>query len=194
MSEFASLFARAKTGDTDAADALMRRHLDGLNAFVRLKSGPLLRQLESCSDLVQTACREALRDLPKVDCADENAFKQWLFTVAHNKLRGKVDYHTARKRDPRLAVPLDAQSSAGLLGAYASFCTPSQHAQAREEVERVERAFATLDEEQRRAILEISLLGRSHADVAAELGKSEVAMRKVLSRARARLAVLLAGG
>ncbi len=50
-----------------------------------------------------------------------------------------------------------------------------------------------MTDEQREVVTCSRLLGMSHADIASKLGKSEVAVRKTLSRALARLAAVMAG-
>ena len=78
MDDFLQLFERARSGDSEARGELMQRHLGGLRAFVRLKSGELIRAKESESDLVQSACREALSDLSSFECKSEEHFRGWL--------------------------------------------------------------------------------------------------------------------
>ncbi|MBL8756565.1 MAG: sigma-70 family RNA polymerase sigma factor, partial [Planctomycetes bacterium] len=64
---------------------------------------------------------------------------------------------------------------------------------AREELAALEGAFDALTDEQRDVVTWSRLLGLSHQEIAARLGKTEVAVRKTLSRALARLAAVLAG-
>lgn len=188
MSDFGGLIERARGGDRDALESLLARHLQGLRAYVRLHSGRELRAVESQSDLVQSVCREVLHSLGGARCADEPSFRQWLYSIARHKILGKVDYHRAQKRDVRRLAGAD---DGALLAAYGTFCSPSQEASQREQVAAVEAAFDELSEDHRQVILEICVLGRSHREVAAEMGRSEEALRQLLVRARARLAMLL---
>ncbi len=71
--------------------------------------------------------------------------------------------------------------------------TPSQHASAREEFAIVEAAFDELSDDQRDIVMMSRLLGLSHTEIAQRTGKTEVAVRKSLSRGLARLAAVLAG-
>ncbi|MFG0318618.1 MAG: RNA polymerase sigma factor [Planctomycetota bacterium JB042] len=189
---FEHLLRRARLGDADALEELLARHLDPLRAFVRLKSGRLVRERESCSDLVQSICREVLVDISELDCEDESAFRSWLFSVAFNKILHRVEYLNAQKRDAAREVPLEgAPSAADVLRTYGTLATPSRHAEAAEEMARIEAAFDRLPEEDRALILEARLVGRSAREIAHDRGKSEEAVRKALSRARARLGILL---
>jgi len=141
---------------------------------------------------VQTVCREVLQDLDGVSCATEDAFRGWLYTVAHHKLATRAEFHDAERRSPRHEAP-SGEAAAVLLGAYARVCTPSHQAAAREELARVEAAFDRLVAQDREVILDACIAGLSHREIAARLEKTEAAVRKQLSRARARLAILLDG-
>jgi RNA polymerase sigma-70 factor (ECF subfamily) len=196
--ESEDLLQRAKAHDQAAIDALLEQHLPGLRAFVRLRSGALLRQKESNSDLVQSVCRDVLENLGRFEHGGETGFKQWLYRTALRKIADRYEYWGAKKRAGGREVPIDPSSSsrgsvssAGdeqLLGAYRAFCSPSQHAIAREELERVEGAFERLAEDQREVILLAKIVGLSRVEIAQQLGKSEGAIRTMLSRALADLA------
>ena len=77
---------------------------------------------------------------------------------------------------------------------WSGVTTPSSAAIARERIEALDRALAKLPEEQRRVVLLHKLVGLPHAEVARELEKSEVAVRSLLHRALARLAIELGDG
>jgi len=182
---FRDLLELARQGDSGAIETLLQRHLETLRAFVRLRSGRFLRSVESQSDLVQSVCREVLGDLADFRSDDEPAFKQWLLTVAHHKILAKVDYHRAHKRDAARRAGSDA------LDAYGVLVTPSQSAAVKEEIERIERAFDRLPPDYREVLSLACLAGVPHRQIAVAMGRSEVAVRKLLSRARARLAIIL---
>ncbi len=183
------LVAAVHRGDAAALDALLRRHLPDLMVFVRAKSGPRLRAQESCSDLVQTVCREALQSVEHYEWRGEGSFRRWLFTVAMNKLRNRADFHEAERRDAgRIVAGSDAvDATPGGFG-------PSQHAIASEVSAKFEAGLDRLEEDQREVILMARVVGMSHAEIAAELGIAEGAVRTRLSRALARLATLMAAG
>jgi RNA polymerase sigma factor (sigma-70 family) len=183
------LVAAVHRGDAAALDALLLRHLPDLLVFVRAKSGPRLRAMESCSDLVQTVCREALQSVERYEWRGEGSFRRWLFTLAMNKLRNRADYHAAERRDAgRIVAGSDA------IDARPGGCGPSQHAIAGEVNATFEAALDRLGEDQREVILLARVVGMSHAEIAAELGIAEGAVRTRLSRALARLATLMAAG
>ena len=188
--EFERIFELAQQGDREAVGELLQPHLDGLRAYVRLKSGRLLRERVSASDLVQSACREALHGLESIECHDEGAFRAWLYRVALHKVLGNVDHLTAQRRSPDREVDF-ADSPDRLLEVYKSVCTPSRQAIAREQVARIEAAFDQLPDEQREVILLSRFEGLAHREIALRMDRSEASVRQLLSRGRARLAMLL---
>lgn len=181
------LVAAVHRGDAAALDALLRRHLPDLRVFVRAKSSPQLRAQESCSDLVQTVCREVLQSVERYEWRGEGSFRRWLFTLALNKLRNRADYHAAERRDAdRVIAGTDA------VGETPGGFGPSQHAIAEEAAAKFESSLDRLEEDQREVILMARVIGMSHTEIAAELGLAEGAVRTRLSRAMARLATLMA--
>ena len=188
------LVEAAARGEGKAVDRLLERHLPGLRAFVRLRSDRAVRAKESSSDLVQSVCREVIQGADNFEYRGMAAFKGWLFTAALRKIIEKDDYYSAQKRDVSKNVPLQNSSAEGnenLLAAYSGICSPSQAAQSREELERVEKAFDELPDEYREVITLARIAGLSHAEIAQQLGRSEPACRQLLKRAMVRLAVLL---
>jgi len=189
-SKSGSLVERARAGDRAALEALVVQHLPALRAFVRMQAGQGLRDKESCSDLVQSACREVLADLSGFEYREEAAFRRWLFRAAERKVLDRARFHGRDKRDANREQALASRES-GLLDCYASFCTPSQVAAAHEEQERIERAMEKLPETYREVLRLRHLLGLSNAEIAAEIGRTQDYARMLLGRARHRLAELL---
>lgn len=182
------LVQRAQGGDRDAAGQLLQQHLSGLRAFVRAKSGELIRQRESCSDLVQTVCREALDAIGEYQWRGAASFRNWLFTVALNKIRGRADYYGAERRDARR----EAGGDDALAFAYASMFGPSQHAIAAEAVADFERALDLLSDEHREIIVLSRMVGLDHGEIAEQLGIERATVRTRLARALSRLATAMA--
>lgn len=192
INESQELIERASKGDEPAVDELLERHLPGLRAFIRLRSGPLIRAKESASDLVQSVCLQILQRLDRFQYGGEAGFKHWLYTTALRKIRKRYEHYRAAKRDVGREVHLrKAWTGTGdevLLQCYRSFSTPSRHAIYREQVERVEDAFERLPEDYRTVILLARIVGFSRAEIAKKMGRSENAVRSLLSRALAQLA------
>ena len=190
--EIEVLTRRAGQGDRDALDALLECYLPELRAFVRLRAGPLIRARESDSDLVQSVCRELLDHADRFKHPSESAFKRWLYTTALRKILSRREFYLAQRRDVLREIAPNAEDSedraADLLSLYQSFSTPSQHAMVREEVERIELAFESLSDEQREIITLAHIVGLPRGEIAAQLGKSQGAVRMLLHRALAKVA------
>jgi RNA polymerase sigma-70 factor, ECF subfamily len=183
-----ALLQRASQHDPAAVATLLEQHLPALRAFVRLKAGPSLLAKESCSDLAQSVCRDVLEHAERFRFGGEAEFRKWLFTTAMRKIADRAEHWRAGKRDARREHGgLEEEELRGLHGIY----TPSGQAAAREELQRMEAGFAQLAPEKQEVILMARLMGLSHAQIAQELGKTEVAVRSILSRALAELAAAL---
>lgn len=179
---------RALDGDTAAREELFSRCLPVLRAYVRLRCPPQVRRREATSDLVQSTCREALDHLDGYAPRPGSSFRAWLLTIAGNKVLEKLRRLRAQCRDVRREV---ASPDVALDALYRSVATPSQVLSQREDGARFEAAFDRLDPEHQEIILWSRLGGLPHREIADRMGRSEVAVRSLLSRALARLATLL---
>src|SRR5262245_45853801 len=189
--ESRGLVERASRGDAEAVPELLERHLPGLQAFVRLHMGSALTARESSADLVQSVCVEVLQHLERYRYRGEAQFKHWLYSTALRKISNRLRHWRAQKREAGRQAALRADEAPGLLDCYKPFCTPSQGAAALELVGRIERAFARLPEDRRRVIVLARVVGLSRAEIGAVMGRGEVAVRSLLSRALSELAELL---
>ncbi len=190
-----ALAEAAARGDEAAVGKLLELHLPELRAFVRLRAGALIRARESTSDIVQSVCREVLQNAERFRFPTETAFRQWLFTTALRKLVDRREHWQAAKRDHAREHPLGpepgALSESRLVAAYRRLSSPSGHAMAREEIERLESAFDELPEDYREVITLSRILGLSRAEIAQQMGRTEASVRMLLVRALAQLAAIL---
>lgn len=190
-----ALAEAAARGDESAVGKLLELHLPELRAFVRLRAGALIRARESTSDIVQSVCREVLQNAERFRFPTETAFRQWLFTTALRKLVDRREHWQAAKRDHGREQPLGpeagALSESRLVAAYRRLSSPSGHAMAREEIERLEAAFDQLPEDYREVITLARILGLSRAEIAQQMGRTEASVRMLLVRALSQLAAIL---
>jgi RNA polymerase sigma-70 factor (ECF subfamily) len=196
----ADLLEQSVAGDAEALGVLVERHLPALRVFVRLRTGPLLRERESCSDIVQSVCRELLGDLEHFEYRGEGSFRAWLFTVALNKVREKGRFHRAQKRDVARGLSAGSGQESRMTGEdalYTSLCcveaSPSEHAIGHEQNARIERAMDKLPEDYRQVLLLARIVGLPHREIAERLGRTERAVRSLVSRASVRLLAALEG-
>lgn len=186
------LAQRAAAGDEQALAILLARHLPAMRAFVRAHMGAQLRARESSSDLVQSVCRELLTHQERFQYPGEQQFLAWLFTTARRKIANRARDLERDKRDARREVGGLAESAMAELGAaYAKVSSPSGKALRAEEIARLEAAVDQLPDEQREVVTLAHLAGLSRAEIGVQMGKTEEAVRALLHRAKARLAILL---
>lgn len=179
----------ATRGDAAAIGEVLRAYLPRLQRFVHLRLGPALRAREDTLDVLQSTVRELL-EARDFEWRGEVEFRAWLFQAALNKIREKARFHAAGKRTP--ARELTGTAVAPALGEVLhDLVTPSRVAIAKEDVVRLEGAFAQLTEPQREVLTLARVVGLPHAVIAERLGKSEVAVRQLLVRAVAALGAAL---
>ncbi|MEM7201367.1 MAG: sigma-70 family RNA polymerase sigma factor [Planctomycetota bacterium] len=184
-----STFELAQSG-APVLERLVEENLPRLRAFVRAHLSPEVRVRESAGDIVQTVCRALLAGRSGFDFRGEVEFRAWLFTAARRKILEKYRFHHAEQRDLRReAEPVE---DAGLARGYASICTPSQAVAASEQIEQLERAMDSLDEEHREVIALARLAELPLPEVGARMDRSADAARKLLGRALVKLADALA--
>ncbi len=164
----------------------MERNLPALRVFVRLQVGPALRHRESCSDLVQSTCRELLQDLDDFEVRSEEQLRHWLCVAALNKIRQRHRYHNAEMRDPDREIKDDVT----VAELYRTVLTPSRIAIGNETIERLETAFQQLSEDHRDVILLCRVIGLPQDEVARRMGRSLDSVRNLLHRALASVARL----
>lgn len=186
-----ALVAAAARGEESAVHLLLQEYLPRIRAYVRLRSGPALLDHESRSDLVQSICRDLLENVHRLHSTDIEGFQAWLFSTAKRKLADRAAQWCTKKRDPlrECDTPLE---EAEMLSSCRTFFTPSQQASAREELARVVTALRELPAERREVILLAKVLGLSRQEIGLRLGRSEGAVRVLLTRALADLALRVA--
>jgi RNA polymerase sigma-70 factor (subfamily 1) len=190
--ETLALIERGKAGDAAALNELFARHHGLMVELARRKIGPRLRQKEEADDLAQTTFREATRDFRQYQYRGEGSFLRWLVQILQNKIRDKVEYYGATKRDASRERSGDERI--GDSGDLRRYDPPSKDLSvtqtlAREEEFKILRsALEELLPDHRKAITLVFFEGRSLRE-AGELmdGRSEDAVRMLLRRAESHL-------
>lgn len=162
--------------------------LPRVRAFVQRRLRPELAQLEAPSDIVQSACRELLSDLQREAAlrGDGRAQRWQLLRRALRKIVQKHRYHAARKRNHGRSV------GGHLVDEVLESATgPPGKAEAAERAVALAGALQRLPEKYQRIIEWVHFDRLPHAEVGRRLGCSEAASKMLLSRAMARLAVVL---
>lgn len=190
---YSTLVDSASRGDEPALDELLVQYLPMVEAFVQRHADRLHLRQEELGDLVQTACREALQGLRAegFEYQGRGQFVCWLQRVVQTKLIQRRRFHLRERRDLRRVVQHDGEDPLSMADLCATFTTPSEVALRQEEQEQFAAAFEQLPEDYQQAIFLNKVIGLSHAEVGRELGRSEIASRQLLHRAKARLMVLV---
>jgi RNA polymerase sigma factor (sigma-70 family) len=163
---------------------LLVRHLPVIEACVRHQArsqGPLR---ESVADVVGAVCCDLLAVEHAVDYRGTAAFHNWLCSVVANKVRSRIRFAHAKKRDSGREVDADAP----IEDVVANFDSPLQQAIRSEELERLQLALRRLPPEVR-SLIERAHFGREpRVCIAADSGVNAGAVRNRLARAMDRLA------
>lgn len=182
-----TLVELATYGNQPALAELLVEHVPQIEAFVRRRANRLALASESVSDLVQSVCREALQDLGggTFDYRGRGQFVSWLHRVALSKM---IDRHRRRVAQENRAHRIDNVTLGDLAG---TFMSPSEHAQAEEERQLLARAFDRLPDNHQEIIYLAKILELPHKEIGEQLSISTEASRALLSRAMARLGLIM---
>jgi RNA polymerase sigma-70 factor (ECF subfamily) len=176
--QFAELIRRVRDRDQDAAHELVRRYESAIRRVVRihLRDASMRRVLDS-TDICQSVLASFFirTALGQYEVNSPQQLLNLLASIARNKLINQANRLRAQRRD------IHRESAAGEAAAHVPDVAsdPSEQASARELLEKV-RSSLDLDE---RYLAEQRSLGRSWQELADELGKTDVALRKKLTRA-----------
>jgi len=173
-----ALVERARSGDRDAFDALVRSQVDA----VYRTSLAILGESADAADATQETFvsawthRDALRD--------PDLFDAWLGRINLNACRAQLRRRArAQVRETRLLDPLDDRGSA----------SPERALDDRTaDADAFDRAFARLSVDDRAVLVLHHLRERPVAEIAATLGAPEGTIKSRLHRARAALESALA--
>lgn len=187
------LMERMRQGDQEALVEFIEQNRDSILAFLQKRVGAHLRQKLELDDLVQEVGVEAIRALGKTTFDDRNPL-HWLFSLCERKI---IDAHRRFFESQKRAASREAAVGSGSDGGLenlliASMTTPSQAFSRDQKQLQMLAALETLPEEQREALRLRYLVGLPSKEIAERLGKSDGAVRVMLSRGIDRLQHLIA--
>lgn len=163
----------AARGNIGAYDALYQRYRQPIFAFVFHLIGRADAK-EDAEDIAQDAFTRAFAGLREKNV--EGSFKGWLFMIARNRT---YDVLRAKKQN---VVSLDADAAEPPVAPRVD--EPAERAEQRAELAWLMTAVAELPERQRDALLLREMGGFSHERIAAQMGTSVSATKKLISRGR----------
>jgi RNA polymerase sigma-70 factor (ECF subfamily) len=167
-----------------------------LLAYIERQLGTALRRKVEVEDIFQEVSVEAVRALPGADFAHRDPFS-WLCQIAERRI---IDAHRrffgAEKRDAQrevaLGTPGDSSQHAALVDLLvASMTSPTQALSRKGREARLFAALASLAEEQREVLRLRYAEGLPTKEIAERLGKSDGAVRVMLTRSLDRLQRIL---
>jgi RNA polymerase sigma-70 factor (ECF subfamily) len=189
------LLDRVRQGDAQALAEFLTASRASLLAYINRQLGPALRAKVEPEDILQEVSVGAVRSLPAVDLSSQDPFG-WLCQIAQHRI---VDAHRrffgSQKRAAGREIGLQRDTGDGrgnlIDMIVASITSPSQAFSRNQRQMRLEDAIAQLPEQSREALRLRYVEGLPSKDVADRLGKSDGAIRVLLSRSLAQLRVAL---
>jgi RNA polymerase sigma-70 factor (ECF subfamily) len=175
------LLQAARGGSTDALGRLLELYRPFLTAIADRSLDPDLRPRGGPSDLVQETFAEAARQFPAFAGGSIAELVGWLRAIlAHNCTDFALHHRRRQVRSVAREVRLDGGTVAsGLVNPD----TPSQVAMRDERSVAMEAAYARLPDDYREVIRLRHREGRPFPEVAAAMGRTEPATRKLWGRA-----------
>ena len=170
-------------GDAHAFEELYNRYSERLIRLARSRISKRLAARIEAEDVVQSVFRTFFGRAQKgqFHFDAENDVSKLLVAITMNKLRNKVDWHTAAKRDVGAEMALDSNGS--LPSAFdADGETPSPTAVVTF-VDLLDNFMVSLRETDRQ-ILELRLQNLTQQEIAEQVGCTERTVRRVLERIR----------
>ena len=193
-----TLIRDGKEGDANALSTLFARYQERVLRIVRLRlSAPLRDRLRLQSmDILQETFLHAIRKLKDFEPTTEASFLHWLSRIVENVIRDQIDYSRAGKRDSAAERSLDQSIALQSGHAHLRDLIPDEGTSPTQAVVRkgirsiVDNLLLELEEPERELIIQRKLEGLTFGEMAAELGKSEDAVRKLFNRSFQKLIAL----
>ncbi|HZZ26950.1 MAG TPA: sigma-70 family RNA polymerase sigma factor [Pirellulales bacterium] len=193
-----ALVNRVRAGDCLALSEFLVGRQPQLMAFIERRLGPGLRRKIEPDDLYQEVSAEAVRSLGEVKLMERDPFN-WLCQVAERRI---IDAHRrffgSQKRNAGREVSLDAgggsasTSRPGLINMLVASMTSASQVFSRDQKQiRMLTALEQLPEENREALRLRYLEGMPSKQIAEKLGKTDGAIRVMLTRSLAKLQQIL---
>ena len=178
--EDAELVARAREGDTQAFDELVRKHSKRLYGLVY----NMTSNHEDTNDLLQDIFAKAYRSLKRFQ--GKSAFYTWIYSISVNM---SLNFLKKRKRQRKLSlddVDLNIQNDADFIEQTAK-TDPVREANIHELQQRLNTAMQALSEDHRAVVTMFDIMGMPHNEIAQILKVSPGTVRSRLFYAHRQL-------
>lgn len=179
-----TLAHQCQEGDERAFEELFTRYSERLIRVAKRRISERLSARIEAEDIVQSVFRTFFGHVQenRFTFDEENDLWKLLMSMTLNKLRNKVDWHTAAKRDVGSERPLSVGNSKYPRAFDVDGETPSPEAVVAF-LDLLENFMAELRENDRK-VLELRLQGHKQEEIAQQIGCTERTVRRILERIR----------
>lgn len=179
---------RLKAGEDAASRVVFERFANRLIGLARKSLDGRLLQKVDPEDVVQSAYKSFFLGQREAGWEFGGWDGLWgmLTLITLRKCAHRAEYYQAEKRDVRRELPPATDSVGSAVDAFALDREP-QPEEAALLVETVESLFQSVNDEDERAILELSLQGFTASEIVDQTGRAERSVRRLRERTRKRL-------
>ena len=180
------LLNRWKAGDETAATLMFERYLSRLCALARSRLSQKMRRRVEPEDIVQSVYRSFFRKAGSHFALEkEGDLWRLLAAITINKVRGQVEFHSAKKRG--INVEQSIQMEAGSIQVSPEAITEDpQPDDAAVMIEELSAVLVDLDDTQR-SIIELSMQNQSVDQIAESVQRSQRTVRRTIQQFREQL-------
>ena len=181
---------KIRRGDADGLATFIEQHRGQLTAFLQKRTGSHLRIKIDPEDIFQEVVADALRAVAQDDWEPCEPL-HWLYALCERRI---IDAHRHYFAAQKRSAAREAKLSSGIALEdllVASMTTPSAAFSRNQKELAMVAAIGTLPPEQQEALRMRYLKGMPSKEIASQLGKTDGAVRVMLSRGIARLQTLL---
>jgi RNA polymerase sigma-70 factor, ECF subfamily len=183
---------QAAAGDPDALTRLLCAYHGRLLGFARRKVGVDWNGKIDPEDLLQETYIDIVAALGQFTCGDEDSFYHWATRIIDHRFVDQVRHWRRQKRAAAREVQPSAEAGSGLQSllerCLPDLGTPSVALRRVDATAALMSGIACLPEDYRVVVQRLHLKQESLATVAADLGRTEDAIRRLAGRALERLA------
>lgn len=190
----AELIAQAQAGHRLAFERLLVRNQLALTKHIRQRVPTRMQSVIDAEDVLQETFSGGWAAISEFRPSGNGGFYAWLVRIAENRLLDAIRAQRARKRGggrPALDGSFDPELTGLLSLLSAHERTPSRSVARREALEALQVALPRLKDDFRRVLQLRYLEGRTVADTAVQMNRTEWAVQKLTARALARLRAAL---
>ena len=195
MIDESALRQRVQAGDAAALTEFMQHFQPQLLAYIDRNLGVALRKKIEPQDICQETAMAALNALPKADLSDRDPFG-WLCQIAQQRIIDASRKFATQKRGSDKEVALDGpagDSSRNWMSMLAaSITSPSQAVARNERHAQLFDAIAELPPDMQEVLRWRYVEDLPTKEIATRIGKTDVAVRVLLSRTVQKLQELMA--